>query len=76
MIGSLPFSDTVDTTEATLDDDDASLGALCGVDPTLTFSNSVWYAYTPSTDQTVAIDTSGSSYSVAGAIVTGAPGAF
>jgi len=76
VIDSLPFSDAVDTTEAILDNDDASLGALCGVDPTLTFSNSVWYAYTPSTDQTVAIDTSGSSYGVAGAIVAGAPGGF
>jgi hypothetical protein len=76
VIDSLPFSDTVDTTEATSDDDDASLRPLCQVDPTLTFSNSVWYAYTPSTDQTVAIDTSGSSYFAAGAIVTGAPGAF
>jgi hypothetical protein len=76
VIGSLPFTDTVDTTEATFDADDASLGPVCGVDPTFTSSNSVWYAYTPSTDQTVAVDTSGSSYSVAGAIVTGAPGAF
>lgn len=76
VIDSLPFSDAVDTTEAASDDADASLGPLCQVDPMLTFSNSVWYAYTPSTDQTVAIDTSSSSYFVAGAIVTGTPGAF
>ena len=76
VVDSLPFSDTVDTTQATTDDHDASLAPLCGVDPTLTFSNSVWYAYTPSTDQTVSLDTGGSSYGVAGAIVTGTPGAF
>jgi len=76
VIGSLPYSDTQDTTEATVDADDASLGTVCPVDPTLTFSNSVWYAYTPSADQTLQIDTSGSSYSVAGAVVTGTPGAF
>jgi hypothetical protein len=76
VISSLPYSDIQDTTEATVDADDASLATVCSVDPTLTFSNSVWYAYTPSADQTVRIDTSGSSYSVAGAIVTGTPGAF
>ena len=76
VISSLPYSDIRDTTEATLDADDTSLGTVCGVDPTSTFSNSVWYAYTPPTDQTVRIDTSGSSYSVAGAMVTGTPGGF
>ena len=78
VIGSLPYSDTQDTTEATVDADDVSLGtgAVCPVDPTLPFSNSVWYAYTPSADQTLQIDTSGSSYSVAGAVVTGTPGTF
>ena len=76
VISSLPYSDIQDTTEATLDADDTSLGAVCGVDPTSIFSNSVWYAYTPSTDQMVRIDTSGSSYGVAGAMVTGTPGAF
>ena len=77
MISSLPYSEGVqDTTEATLDADDTSLGTVCSVDPTSTFSNSVWYAYTPSTDEMVRIDTNGSSYGVAGAVVTGTPGAF
>jgi hypothetical protein len=76
VINSLPYSDIQDTTEATLDADDTSLGTVCSVDPTSTFSNSVWYAYTPSTDQTVRIDTSGSSYSVAGAMVMRTAGAF
>jgi hypothetical protein len=42
----------------------------------LTFSNSVWFAYTPSSDQAVRIDTSGSSYGVAGAVLTGTPSSF
>lgn len=75
-IGSLPFSGMQDTSEATLDADDQSLGTVCPVAPGTMFSNSVWYAYTPSADQTVQIDTSGSSYSVAGAVVTGTSGAF
>ena len=70
-----PFGDTVDTTEATTDADDASAGAACGVSPGQA-SNSVWYALTPATDRTVNIDTTGSSYTVAGAVVTGSPGAF
>ena len=70
-----PFGDTVDTTEATTDADDESAAAACGMSPEQ-FSNSVWYALTPATDRTVNIDATGSSYSVAGAVVTGSPGAF
>lgn len=70
-----PFGDTVDTTEATTDADDESVAAACGVSP-VGFSNSVWYALTPAADRTVNIDATGSSYAVAGAVVTGSPGAF
>jgi hypothetical protein len=60
-----------------LDADDAAVGSLCGIDPaTTSFSNSVWYAYTPSADQTISVNTGGSGYSVAGAIVAGSPGGF
>lgn len=76
QIAALPFSDSVDTTEATLDGDDQAVAAACGLDPSFVASNSVWYAYTPAADETIAIDTSGSDYAVAGAVVTGAAGAF
>jgi hypothetical protein len=74
VIGALPYETEVDTTEATLGDDDSAIA--CGTDPgTQTFSHSVWFAYTPSEDQTIAIDTSASSYPVAGAVFpAGAPG--
>jgi hypothetical protein len=75
-VAALPFSDTVDTTEATLDADDQAVGAACGLDPSVVASNSVWYAYTPVADETVAVNTGGSSYAVAGAVVSGQPGAF
>jgi hypothetical protein len=42
----------------------------------LTFSNSVWFAYTPASNQELRIDTSGSSYSTAGAVLTGTPASF
>ena len=78
VISSLPFNAIQDTTEATLDADDESLQTVCPIagDPTFTFSNSVWYAYTPSVDQTIMIETRSSDYNVAGAIVTGTVGAF
>jgi hypothetical protein len=72
-IPSLPFSDSVNTTDATTDSDDTEVGAACG------FSGgtaTVWYAYTPPSDQTVFIDTSGSSYPAGVGVVTGAPGSF
>jgi hypothetical protein len=76
-IAALPFFGTVDTTEATLDADDQEVGAACGLDPSaFVVSNSVWYAYTPVADETIAIDTGASSYPVAGAVVSGAPGSF
>jgi len=75
-IAALPFSDMVDTTEATLDADDQAVAAACGLDPSFVASNSVWYAYTPVADETLAINTGGSSYPVAGAVVSGQPGAF
>jgi hypothetical protein len=71
---SLPFSDTLDTTQATTDSDDAEVLAACG--QSVPVAATVWYAFTPSADQTVAVDTSGSTYTVGVGVVTGAPGAF
>jgi hypothetical protein len=73
VIGGLPYSVSVDTAEATVGADDLAIG--CGVDPTTqTFSHSVWFEYTPAEDETILIDTSGSSYDVAGAVLpAGAP---
>ena len=69
VIGALPFSATQNTTEATLDADDALLDKSCGFLGN-TFSNSVWYTYTPSEDQVIRVDTTGSNPSVGAAIVT------
>ena len=77
VIPSVPFSTTEDTTQATLDSADTAAGIACpGAPSGFTFSNSVWFAYTPTSNQTLEINTSGSSYQVAGAVLTGTPASF
>jgi len=73
VIGSLPFSDTVDTTKATTDADDAEANASCGAPAT---DASVWYQLTPDTDESIVVDASGSSYPAGVIVVTGSPGSF
>lgn len=66
-ISALPFTDTVDTTEATTADDDPDC-----------FGNghSVWYEFTPSADLTVAATTSGSDYDTTLSAYTGTRGSL
>lgn len=75
VIQSLPFSQTVDTTQATADSTDAQVATACG-DAGFQLDASVWYAFTPTSDQTVTVDFSGSSYSPVLGVVTGAPSSF
>jgi hypothetical protein len=72
-ISALPFSDTVDTTEATTDADDANANANCGAPAT---EASVWYAFTPASSTGVSVDVSASDYSAGVIVVTGSPGSF
>jgi hypothetical protein len=74
VISSVPFSQTLDTSEATTDSTDTEALAACGL--SIPVAASVWYRYTPSTDQTVVISASGSSYSTGVAVLTGAPGSL
>lgn len=69
----LPFSQTVDTIEATTDADDADTNANCGAPAT---EASVWYAFTPASNQIILVDVSRSNYSAGVIVVTGAPGNF
>jgi hypothetical protein len=71
VIGSVPFTATVDTSTATTDGDDAALNQNCGAPAT---DASVWYEYTAPADQAVIIDVSGSSYSAGVLVGTGGPG--
>jgi hypothetical protein len=61
---SIGFSETIDTSDATTDADDAQLNASCGAPAT---DASVWYAIAGS-DQVVVVDVSASDYT-AGALV-------
>ena len=72
-ISALPFSATLDTTEATTDANDVEANADCGAPAT---EASVWYAFTPATAATVAVDVSATSYSAGVIVVTGSPGSF
>jgi hypothetical protein len=72
-ISTLPFSDTLDTTEATTDADDANANANCGAPAT---EASVWYAFTPAASTGVSVDVSASDYSAGVIVVTGSPGSF
>jgi hypothetical protein len=73
-IVSVPFSDSVDTTGATTDADDAEANAECGAPAT---EASVWYTITaPAEGATYLVDVSASDYSAGVIVVSGAPGAF
>jgi hypothetical protein len=69
---SVPFSDTVDTSEATTDADDAEANAGCAP----ATDASVWYELTAPADMGVIVDVSDSSYSAGVVVVTGSPGSF
>jgi hypothetical protein len=72
IIGS-PFSETLDTTEATSDADDADINATCGAPAT---DASVWYQFTATSDMAIVVDVSQSDYSAGVIVATGVPGNF
>ena len=73
VIGGLPFTESLDTTEATTDADDAELNAQCEAPST---DASVWYEFTPASDVSVLVDVSGSDYPAGVLVATGSPGSF
>ena len=73
VIGAIPFTDSVDTTEATTDADDAALNEQCGAPAT---DASVWYEFTSAEDVSLLADVSASDYSAGVLIAVGSPGSF
>ena len=70
----LPFTQSLDTTQATTDADDAQVNETCGAPVT---NASVWYTFTAgATDTLLVVDTTGSDYSSGVIIATGDPGAL
>lgn len=72
IIAALPYSDAVDTSEATSDDLDAAVNANCGAPAT---DASVWYEFTPSADGLIGIDAFASDYTVGIIVIAGTPDA-
>ncbi|TDO47156.1 hypothetical protein EV643_10947 [Kribbella sp. VKM Ac-2527] len=71
VVGAVPFTDSLDTTEATTDTDDAELNVVCGAPAT---DASVWYEITPTATGGLAADVSSSTYSAGAIVATGSPG--
>jgi hypothetical protein len=72
VIPSLPYTATLDTSEATTDAADVELNE-CGAPAT---DASVWYEFTAPVDMAVLVDVSASDYSAGVFVATGEPGAF
>lgn len=68
---SVGFSETLDTTEATTDADDAQANSGCGAPAT---DASVWYSVAPVADASVVVDVGSSSYTAGVIVATGSPG--
>lgn len=65
VIGSLPFADTTETSQAQIHAMEPTLQCGSG-------SNSVWYAYTAAADHAIVVDTTGSEYDTLIDVWTGA----
>jgi len=72
VIGGLPFSDSVDTTDATTDADDVEANAGCAP----ATDASVWFELTATADAQLLVDVSASDYSAGVVVATGSPGSF
>jgi hypothetical protein len=70
VISSVPFSEVVDTTEATTDAEDAAINANCGAPAT---NGSVWYSLTASAGGYL-VDVSQSDFTAGVIVATGTPG--
>ncbi|MEI8407375.1 MULTISPECIES: hypothetical protein [unclassified Kribbella] len=73
VVGAIPFTDSLDTTEATTDSDDISTD-FCGTPAPLPTDASVWYEITPTADGPLRADVSSSTYSTTANVATGSPG--
>ncbi len=72
-ITSLPFTDEVDTTEATTTAEELAWNEFCGA-PAM--EHAVWYTATIQAAGTVKVDVTGSDYSAGILVLNGTPGAF
>jgi hypothetical protein len=71
VITTMPFNETVDTTEATTDADDAALNTTCGAPAT---NGSVWYTFVAGEAPAYAVDASLSDFEAGVLVAQGTPG--
>ncbi len=70
-ITAFPFSETVDTTEATTDAEDAAVNTNCGAPAT---NGSVWYSMVAGAAPAYVVDVAGSDFFAGVIVATGTPG--
>ena len=70
VISAVPFSETIDTSQATTDAQDSAINAQCGAPAT---NGSVWYKVT-ATEAEYLVDVSQSNFSAGVIVATGTPG--
>src|SRR3954453_22476053 len=73
VVGAIPFTDSLDTTEASTDSNDSDVNVQCGAPAT---AASVWYEVTAVADGGLAADVSSSTYSAGVIVATGSPGSW
>jgi hypothetical protein len=73
VVGAIPFTDSLDTTEAGTDSNDSDVNVQCGAPAT---AASVWYEVTAVADGGLAADVSSSTYSAGVIVATGSPGSW
>jgi hypothetical protein len=73
VVSTLPFSETIDTSEATTDAEDAAINTTCGAPAT---NGSVWYEVTAGDLPATLVDLAGSDFDAGVIVATGSPGAL
>jgi len=76
VIGSIPYSNSINTLEATVEPNDPQVNVLCDGKLLKKGQSTVWYRYTPAVTETIFLDTIGSSYDTYIAVWTGASGSL
>jgi hypothetical protein len=73
VVSTLPFSETIDTSEATTDAEDAAINVPCGAPVT---NGSVWYKVTAGDLPATLVDLTGTDFDAGVIVATGSPGAL
>jgi hypothetical protein len=73
VVTTLPFSETIDTSEATTDAEDAAINVPCGAPAT---NGSVWYQVTAGDSAATLVDLAGTDFDAGVIVATGTPGAL